>query len=159
LIDYFAIDSHTAWYRTRLLEIAVSHIGDYWLFGVGDAWPHHWAKLLDGREFIDVVNHFVIVTLYGGLFALFLYIYSHIATFRKANKFSLTVENDCQSKMIFGLLCGLLAVDFSSFSVGLFSSVLILSNILLGILVSVSSIKLDKIRNITKNGNISHSEN
>jgi len=138
LIDYIALDPHTAWYRTRLLEVAVSQWSDYWIIGVGSKWPHHWAALVDGRLHIDVVNHFVLVALYGGIPAAFMYISTHVI----AVKMVIGVwENDTDNtrrKMLFSLAATLMALDFSSLSVGLFGPVLLLSNILLGSIVSIA---------------------
>lgn len=139
LIDHLALDSQTAWYRTRLLEIAVSQWRDYWIVGVGSNWPHHWAQLLDGRQHIDVVNNFVIIALYGGLPALFMYVSIHViairrsvAAFRSSNKIP-------RKKLVFGLAATLLALDFSSMSVGLFGPALALSFILVGMMISVAT--------------------
>ena len=139
LIDYLALDSQTAWYRARLLEIAVTQWQDYWIIGVGSNWPHHWAALLDGRRYIDVVNNFIIIALYGGLPALIMYISVHVIAIRKAiasfkNNFSTSHRN-----FLFGLMATLIALDISSMSVGLYGPALLLSHILLGILVSTSS--------------------
>jgi hypothetical protein len=138
LIDYLALDSKTAWYRTRLMEVAVSKWRDYWLFGVGSNWPHHWAAIVDGRQYIDVVNNFLIVALYGGIPAVAMYVESHIIGLRYAVHAWHDNPTMAHRKLLFGLAAALLALDFSSFSVGLFGPVLLLSNVLLGILVSVS---------------------
>jgi hypothetical protein len=138
LVDYLALDPHTAWYRTRLLEIAISQWRDYWLVGVGSAWPHHWASLLDGREYIDVVNNFVIIALYGGLPALVLFICGHVIAIKMAVKrFNREPAVECRM-MVFGLAATLLAIDFAGLSVGLFGPSLLLSHIVLGLLVSLS---------------------
>jgi hypothetical protein len=138
LIDYLALDPHTAWYRTRLLEIAVSQWRDYWLVGVGSDWPHHWAGLLDGRQYIDVVNNFVIIALYGGAPALVLFVSGHVVAIKMAVK-RLNGEIKVERRMIvFGLAATLLAIDFASLSVGLFGPSLLLSHIVLGLLVSLS---------------------
>lgn len=136
LIDYLAINSSTAWYRTRLLEIAVNQMGDYWLFGVGSDWPHHWAALLDGRAHIDVVNNFVIIALYGGLLSLLMFVLSHALAIKQAIIAFKTEKSEQERKLLFGLSATLVALDLSSLSVGLFGPALLLSSILLGMLVS-----------------------
>ncbi len=141
LIDYLALDSHTAWYRTRLMEIAVSRLFDYWLVGVGGDWPHHWANLLDGRDHIDVVNHFIIVALYGGLPAMFMYIATHyIAVSRIVALWKTSGANGIGLTAFF-LAAVLLALDFSSLSVGLFGPPLLLSNVLLALAIGVTDLK------------------
>lgn len=139
LIDHLALDSQTAWYRTRLLEIAVSQWRDYWIFGVGSDWPHHWARLLDGRQHIDVVNNFVIIALYGGIPALLMYVSIHVIAVRRSVAAFQSSKNIPRKKLVFGLAATLLALDFSSMSVGLFGPALALSFILVGTLISVAT--------------------
>ena len=138
LIDYLALSKATAWYRTRLLEVAFSQWQEFWLFGLGGKMPHHWADMIDGRGHIDVVNHFIIIALAGGILGLLLYIGSHIMAIRAAiHSWRLQRDNQVRN-MIFGFTATLIALDFTSMSVGLFGPVLLLSYILLGFLVSAS---------------------
>lgn len=139
LIDHFALDSQTAWYRTRLLEVAFSQWRDFWLLGVGSNWPHHWAALVDGRASIDVVNHYVILALYGGLPGTGMYILAHGLVVRRSVLAWRAAKDDSRRKLLFGLASTLLALDFSSMSVGLFGPALLLSHVLVGALVSVSA--------------------
>jgi len=138
LIDYLALDPHTAWYRTRLLEIAFSRIYEFWLFGVGSSWPHHWAALLDGRDHIDVVNHFVIVALYGGVPATLLYLATHVIGIKLVVRSWQSTSDSRRRNLLFGLAATVVALDFSSMSVGLFGPVLLLSHILLGVMISAA---------------------
>lgn len=139
LIDYIALDKQTAWYRTRLLEVAVSQWRDFWLVGVGSNWPHHWASLLDGRQHIDIVNNFLIVAIYGGLPAMFMYILSHVNAIKMAINVYHNNLNTESKRLLFGLCATLIAFDFASFSVAVFGPALMLSYILLGMLVSIAS--------------------
>jgi len=139
LIDYIALNSSTAWYRTRLIEVAVSRLEDFWIVGVGSDWPHHWAALLDGRLHIDVVNNFIIIALYGGLPALFMYITVHMIAIKKTIRSFRAEKNIPRRKLLFGLAAALIALDLSSMSVGLYGPALLLSYILLGLLVSVAT--------------------
>lgn len=139
LIDHLALESQTAWYRARLLEIAVSQWRDYWIVGVGSNWPHHWAQLLDRRPIIDVVNNFVIIALYGGLPALFMYLSMHVIAIRRSIAAFQADEDTARRKLLFGLAATLLALDFSSMSVGLFGPALALSFILVGMMISVAT--------------------
>lgn len=140
LIDYLALDSHTAWYRTKLMEVGFANWRDYWLVGVGANWPHHWAEMLDGRDHIDVVNYYLILALYGGVAATVMYVTTHVLAVRAVLKSWPSQRESGNRKLLFGLTATLIALDFSSFSVGLFGPVLILSYLLLGFIVSASSI-------------------
>ena len=141
LIDYLALDSSTAWYRTRLIEIAASHLSDFWLFGVGAKWPHYWGAILDGRDHIDVVNNFLIVALYGGLPAMFLYVASHYLAISYVITFWKSGEGIPLRHISFNLACVLLALDFSSMSVGLYGPPLLLSHVLLALIVAVTQMR------------------
>lgn len=138
LIDYLALDSHTAWYRTRLLEVAFSQWRDYWLIGVGTAWPTHWAALVDGRNHIDVVNHFVLIALYGGIPAVAMYLATHIIAVRMTVATWRTTEDTGRRSVLFGMAATLIALDLASMSVGLFGPALLLSHMLLGVLISLN---------------------
>lgn len=141
LIDYLALDPHTAWYRTRLMEIATSHVSDFWLIGVGSQWPHYWGAILDGRDHIDVVNHFLIVALYGGLPAMFMYLASHYLAISYVITMWKSSEDAPLRLVAFSLACVLLALDFSSLSVGLFGPPLLLSHVLLALIVAVTQMR------------------
>lgn len=140
LIDYFVLDAQTAWYRSRLLEVAASHLSEFWLVGVGSNWPMHWGPMLDGRQVIDIVNHFLIVALYGGLLAMILYIASHYLAFSHVVKCRKSKTPEPLRIATFYLACVLLAIDFSCMTVSLYGPPLILSHILLGLIVTVSLI-------------------
>ncbi len=138
LIDYLALDSHTAWYRTRLLEVAFSRLTEFWLIGVGADWPHHWGMLLDGRLHIDVVNHFLIVALYGGLPAMILYILSHWHALKRIVMLFGSTAGTTLRTTAFNLGVVLVSLDLSSMSVGLYGPPLLLSNVLLALIISVT---------------------
>ncbi len=138
LIDYIALDPATAWYRTRLMEVAFSQWRDYWIVGVGSNWPNHWAALVDGRLHIDVVNHFILVALYGGIPAAVMYISTHVIAVRMVIRAWKNDPDKARRRLLFGLAATLMALDFSSLSVGLFGPVLLLSHILLGSIVSLA---------------------
>lgn len=139
LIDYLALDAETAWYRTRLLEVGLSQWRDFWLVGVGSNWPHHWAAKVDGRDHIDVVNHFLMLALYGGFPAAIMYISTHVIGIRLASQAWRETMDSNRRKWLFGLGATVIALDFSSMSVGLFGPVLLLSHVLLGSLISAAT--------------------
>ncbi|MFC4271745.1 hypothetical protein GQF03_16725 [Sneathiella chungangensis] len=136
LIDYLALSSGNAWYRTKLLEVAVAQWRDYWLVGTGGTDINYWGGLLDGRQHIDLVNHFVVVAVQGGIPALLMYVFSHVNAVRYGIKARKKSMDPYRRKLIFYLTSALIAVDVSSMSVGLFGPPLLLTNILLGMLTS-----------------------
>lgn len=134
LIDYLALDSETAYYRSRLLEVAVNQLHEYWLFGFGGVPPHHWGMMVDSRTIIDIVNNYVLVATTGGLAALFIFVAIQVLCFKRALLFWKTEE---YLKVFgFGTACLLLAFMLGTFSVGVFGPVLIFSYFLYGLLAS-----------------------
>ncbi len=138
LIDYLALNSSTAWYRTRLIEVAASQWRDYWLFGLGNKSIAYWGALLDGRRHVDVVNHFIIVALNGGLAAMFMYMYVHVSAIRHAIKARKGSKDKGRRRALFCLASTLIALDVASLSAGLYGPALLMSNILLGLLTSMA---------------------
>jgi len=137
LIDYLALNSETAWYRGRLLEVAVSHLPDYWLFGVGDKWPHHWGLEIDTRLHVDVVNHFILVALNGGVPSLLCFVGTIIGAMRAASRIPARSCSPALKQMGFGLVCVTIGLAGASMSVGLFGPPLLLTYMLLGLMVSL----------------------
>jgi hypothetical protein len=133
LIDYLALDGGTAWYRARLLEVAVAQLHEYWLVGYGAQLPNHWGALIDGRLHLDVVNQFVVVALYGGLPALIALVWSHGAAVRRCVVFWRRTEDIRIRQVVFGLAAALISLDFASMSVSLYGPPLLMSYVLLGL--------------------------
>lgn len=139
LVDRLALDSQTAWYRTRLIEVAFQQWRDFWLIGVGSNMPHHWADMIDYRDHVDVVNNFILVALYGGLPALVMFITAHVLAIKRTVAAWKQSVDEPQRQLLFGLASTLVALDFASMSVSLFGPPLLLSHILLGLLAGVTA--------------------
>jgi hypothetical protein len=135
LIDYLALDSGTSWYRSRLMEVAANHIGEYWAIGCGGRSVDHWGPEIDGRHMVDMVNNYVIAAYSGGLAAMLLYIAIKITvlvclvrTFREGSP--------AMRPVAFGLGALLIGLSASELSVGLFGPAQLFSYILMGMAVS-----------------------
>lgn len=138
LIDYIAINKQNAWYRTRLLEVAFAQWREFWLFGMGGATPNHWGQMIDGRWYVDLVNHFIILSLYGGLINLILYVAAHVLAVKAAVRTWRSSPDERHKIMVFGFAATLIALDATSMSVGIFGPAVLLSYMLLGFLVSAT---------------------
>lgn len=139
LIDYLALSSETAWYRARLIEVAVSRLPEYWLAGVGDRWPHHWGALIDTRLHVDVVNHYIIVALYGGLPSLACYVAVQAITLAGCARAASRAADTGTRRLAFGLCCTLIALMVASMSIGLFGPPLLLSSLVIGAMSSLTA--------------------
>jgi hypothetical protein len=72
----FTLSPETAWYRSRLVDVALFEGGmsGHWLTGFGyDADPG-WGPVLDGRNDTDMVNHYLLVLCQYGLIGLLLFL-------------------------------------------------------------------------------------
>ena len=144
LIDYLALQGNTAWYRTRLIEVAISRVHEYWLVGIGNESINHWGKLIDGRKHVDVVNNYIIIAIQSGLLGLFLFVAAHALAIRKAIVAFKDSSEATHGRMIFGWSACILAVDAASMSVGLFGPPLLISYLLLGSLVSACDLQTEQ---------------
>jgi len=70
-IDRFTFTGGTAWYRSRLIEVALYEGGmsGHWLTGFGYGVDPGWCTRIDGRDDTDMVNHYLLVLSRFGLLA------------------------------------------------------------------------------------------
>ena len=62
----FAFHEGNAWYRARLMDVAIMKLPEYWMFGYGMVEPG-WGPLIDNREHTDVCNQYVLQAIYHGI--------------------------------------------------------------------------------------------
>jgi hypothetical protein len=121
VIDRVAFSSSTAWYRTRLIEVAIFEGGmsGHWLMGFGFEEPG-WGPLIDGRQYTDMVNHYLLILCRYGLLGLvpFLAIIIVAVTRLFRNYWNLRYESD--SWLIWCLGAGLFGALLSFNSVSVF---------------------------------------
>lgn len=132
MAQYLAMNSATAWYRSKLLSVAINNISEYVLYGVGGNWPKHWGRQIDGRAFVDVVNQYVIVALTGGIVLLSMYVYllfSPIVRFYKHWNREMTPLLNGYRIMAFSLI----AITLAGFTVGFYNPFEIMMYVILGI--------------------------
>lgn len=131
LVDYFALSGTTAYYRTRLLEVAIANFGEYALAGTGGVRPDHWGMQIDGRGHVDLVNNYVLIAVESGFLGVILFFAIQIGAIRRA--ISIYRHGDKAAK-IYGFTIGavIIALMISSISVGLFNPALMISYMLYG---------------------------
>jgi len=139
LVEYLTLDKTTAFYRTRLLEVAVNQVHEYWLVGLGGISPLHWGMLIDGRSHVDIVNNYVIVAVSGGLASVYMFVKIQLLCFKRAALFYKTDED----LKIFGFGCASLLLSFmlGTLSVGVFGTILIFSYLVYGLIASPIDVK------------------
>ena len=72
VIDRFTLSSSTAYYRSRLIDIALYEGGmsGHWITGYGHDVDPGWGPKIDRRGFTDMVNHYLLVLSRYGLVGL-----------------------------------------------------------------------------------------
>lgn len=72
VVDRFAFSAANAWYRSKLIRVALFEGGmsRHWLFGYPFGTDPGWGKLIGGRGITDIVNHYLGVLYHFGLVGL-----------------------------------------------------------------------------------------
>jgi len=72
IVDRFAFSAGNAWYRSKLIRVALFEGGmsGHWLFGYPFGTDPGWGKLIGGRGILDIVNHYLGVLYHFGLVGL-----------------------------------------------------------------------------------------
>ena len=84
LISYMSLGG-AWWHRARLIDLAIAHIGEYWALGYGWVDPG-WGRLIDGRAYTDITNHYILLAVRHGILAPVLFtgvLYGVIARLRR----------------------------------------------------------------------------
>lgn len=145
LIGYLGISSSgTAYYRTRLLEVMINHLDEYWFVGNEGRSTDQWVSEIGGQASLDIVNHYLLLAFSNGLLAALLYIAVHVLVIKRAVAAYQGSQVLFEKKVMFGLIAAIITIDVTSMSVGLFGPALIMSNIILGLTVAVSDLLVRK---------------
>jgi len=124
IIDRFTFSSQTAWYRTKLIDVALYEGGmsGNWLLGYGidneaaQKASLEWAAKIDGRDHVDMVNQYLLILFRFGLVGLIPYFALIVATIKEliiAFRTSLSSYDKWLMWCLAGSLIGLLVAFFS----------------------------------------------
>ncbi len=112
VIDRFTFSGSSAWYRSRLIEVALFEGGmsGHWLTGHGWGVDPGWSAQIDGRSRTDIINQYLAILNAYGLVGLVSFLAMNISVIKKlvdAYKVS-TLDSDkwliwCLSAGFFGL--------------------------------------------------------
>jgi hypothetical protein len=133
VIDYVSLDPATAWYRAKLFEVFLSNFNEWWLVGTGSDSLLHWAAQLDGRNHLDIVNHYVWIGISGGLPAITLMVVFQINCFKNAMAIYRLKEPSLEFPA-FAYCCFMLAIMFAMNTVSFFGPGLLFVEIFYGAL-------------------------
>jgi hypothetical protein len=135
LIDRLSMGSDNAYYRSRLMEVAVNHIDEYWAFGAGGSSLEDWGQEIDGRGMVDMVNNYIIVACYGGLLALLFYLIIKVGVLYCLVR-AFKTGSPGMRPITFGLGTLFLGLSVCEVSVGIYGPALLFSYVLMGCSVS-----------------------
>jgi hypothetical protein len=119
VVDRFTFSSATAWYRSKLIEVALFEGGmsGHWLTGYGWVDPG-WGPRLDGNAQTDIVNHYILVLVHYGLVGLVPFLALIVSAAKKLiEAYKATVLDSehwliwCLAGGLFGILAGMNSVS------------------------------------------------
>jgi uncharacterized membrane protein len=154
VIDRLAFNKATAWYRTRLFEIAFFEGGmsGHWVTGYGLADPR-WCDRIDFRDHTDMVNHYLLKLTRYGLVGFIPFCAVIIAAIKRLFKDFWLVSHDSDKWLIWCLAGGLFSVLLAFNSVSLFGQPMILLFMIFGFCAALPS-TVDKRDSLTMNVNL-----
>jgi len=122
VIGGFAISPATAWYRSKLIDVALFKGGmsGHWLTGYGCGVDPGWGPLLDGRAHTDTVNHYLFILHSYGLVGLIPFLAINIMVIKNlvdAYKASIL---DSDVWLVWSLTAGLFGIWITLMTVSLF---------------------------------------
>jgi hypothetical protein len=127
------------WYRSALIDAAITHFDEWWLIGTG--YTAHWMQtgLIADPNMADMVNYFVSQGVRGGLLALILFIWLLVKCFKTVglaarNEARYTVQ---QRFMIWCMGCTVLGHVASFFSVSYFDQITIFWYMIIAMIAAV----------------------
>lgn len=132
----FTMDGESAWYRARLIDIAIARVGEYWMYGYGFTEPG-WGWDINGLKKTDVVNDYVYQAVLYGLGGLAVYVIAQAQAIATAvQRFRLTRDAWGRS-LCWASASALIGLMASSWSVALFGQLTTFYFCLLGVLGSL----------------------
>jgi hypothetical protein len=144
LVSYTALSGSTAWYRSRLIDVAIEHLNEYWLFGYGARSMAHWGREIDGRAYVDVVNQYILVASSSGVLGMLLFIgISIYALKRTVRAWKLQEESNAQH-LLFILASTLVSANIAIMAVNMYGTSIKVYFILVATIVAASDPRVFK---------------
>jgi hypothetical protein len=120
VLGRYTLSSETAWYRSRLIDVALFEGGmsGHWLSGYGYDVDPGWGPKIDGRAATDTVNHYILELHRFGLIGLGAFVAMGIAAAKRLRQGYLlsTLDSDrwlvwCVAGALFGLSATMMTVS------------------------------------------------
>jgi len=141
VIGRFTFNSATAWYRTRLFEVAFFEGGmsGHWITGYGFEDPM-WSEKIDMRDHTDMVNHYLLKLARYGVVGFIPFCAVIITAIKKLFEGFWQIKNDNDTWLIWCIAGGLMGVLLAFNSVSLFGQPMIMFFIMLGFCSNMGAI-------------------
>jgi hypothetical protein len=138
--SYCTLDAATAWYRIRLMEVALGGgMSGHWLAGFGLDVDPGWGRLIDGRMYTDVVNHYVVILVRGGLLGLLPFLGAVGGSLLALRRAYARATEGAERWLLWGILSSLAGILAAMFSVSLMGQILTLFFLLLALCVNAGT--------------------
>jgi hypothetical protein len=113
----------TAWYRSRLIDVALWEGGmsDHWLVGFGPIDPG-WGPQVDGRDHTDVVNHYILILINYGLIGLIPFLWMNVEAVKSLLWAGMHAAREADQWLAWTLGASLFGLAGAFFSVSLFEA-------------------------------------
>ena len=121
VVDRFTFDASTAWYRSRLMEVALSENGmaGHWLTGYGFEDPG-WGARINMTETTDMVNHYLLVLSRYGLVGFIPFMVLIVTAWRRLFKGFWGLKHDSDRWLVWCVAGSLFGLFLAFFTVSLF---------------------------------------
>jgi hypothetical protein len=141
VIGRFTFSSSTAWYRSKLFEVAFFKGGmsGHWLTGYGFDEPG-WGARIDMREQTDMVNHYLLELCRYGLVGFIPFCAVIITAIKELFKGFWAIHDDSDRWLVWCIAGGLFSVLLAFNSVSLFGQPMTLLFMMFGFCVAVPEI-------------------
>ena len=85
VLGSLTLDPRTAWYRSKLIDVAIFEGGmsGHWLVGFGNDVEPGWCARIDGRQHTDIVNQYILVLSRYGLLGLIPFLALNVEAVRR----------------------------------------------------------------------------
>ena len=134
VIDRFTLSGSTAWYRSKLIEVALFEGGmsGHWLTGFPYGVDPGWNAKIDGRDHTDIVNHYLGILYSFGLVGLLPFLAMVGAGVKRLIDSYKTCLTESDSWLVWCLLGALFGILVAMNSVSLFGPPTSIFYIMLG---------------------------
>jgi len=118
----FTMDSRTAWYRSRLMDVAFFEGGmkGHWLTGYGYGVDPKWSEKIDRRDHTDIVNHYLLILSRFGLVGFLPFFAANIVALKNLLKALRMAALESDKWLVWCLMAGMLGLGGVFFTTSLF---------------------------------------